>query len=326
MATHPTGPSAAPDVDEALRAFERPAGELPARPVIHARAGTLLTLAVPGASGGARIEGIWVRPDGVRFLPSEGPTARGASAAHHLGGTAAELFDRCVEGARALQEAVETVDAEVSALQAQGAQIPAAEIWRLQRRAAGLRSQVGRATVIAAECAGPLAAAFPGFADALPSLLGELARIQALATGVQQSLSDLILLRTSLESNRIAEAANELSRTSNRIAELANTSNIRMLGLTYVALVLGLVSAAVLIPNTAATILGMPSAAWVPGPWVDLLLVALAVLPILLIFSRPWVRRLLGQLRASEGRAAEGLADLPERPEAPRAPPAAGAP
>jgi hypothetical protein len=85
-----------------------------------------------------------------------------------------------------------------------------------------------------------------------------------------------------------------------------------MLGITYIALVLGLVSAAVLIPNTAATILGMPTAAWVPGLWVDVTLILLIVVPIVLIFSRPWVRVMVGSLRDSELRVGEGIRDLPE--------------
>ena len=140
----------------------------------------------------------------------------------------------------------------------------------------------------------------------------ELVRVRELALSVQEGLSDLILLRNAEESNRIAEAANALSRTSNRIAALANISNIRMLGLTYIALVLGLVSAAVLIPNTGATILGMPSAAWIPGWWVVVVLTVLAVVPIWAIFSRRFVRRILVDLEDAERRAQEGVVDLPE--------------
>jgi hypothetical protein len=74
------------------------------------------------------------------------------------------------------------------------------------------------------------------------------------------------------------------------------------------------VSVVVLIPNTAATILGMPSAAWVPGLWVDVLLVVLAVVPLLVVFSRPWVLQTLRGLPSSERRSSEGLSDLPEVP------------
>ena len=313
-----------PEIDEALRAFGRPEHELPPRPVIHGSAGTLLTFAVPGERGARRIEAVWVAPTELRFLPADLPTATGASAVHHLKGPAAVLFDRSLEAARAFHEAVETVDARLSELEAKGGAITTAEIWKLQRATAALRAQIGRAMVVASECAGPLAPRFPGLLEALPSLLGELGRIQTLSAAVQQSLSDLILLRTAEQSNRIADSANALARTSNRIAELANTSNIRMLGLTYITLLLGLIAAAVVIPNTGATILGMPSAAWVPGIWVDVILVVLALVPIAVIFSRPWVRRILDQLQASEHRAEEGLLDLPEH--VPGEPPRAGRP
>ncbi|MCI4344626.1 MAG: hypothetical protein L3J87_03255, partial [Thermoplasmata archaeon] len=62
-------------------------------------------------------------------------------------------------------------------------------------------------------------------------------------------------------------------------------------------------------------------AAWVPGLWVDLLLVGLAIVPIVVVFSRPWVRTLLRSLTESELRIQEGIADLPELPaETPSAP------
>jgi len=84
------------------------------------------------------------------------------------------------------------------------------------------------------------------------------------------------------------------------------------LGFGLVAFVLALVSVVVLIPNTGATILGMPSAAWVPGVWVDGILIALAILPLALVFSRPWVRQVLAGLGSFEARTQEGLTDLPE--------------
>jgi hypothetical protein len=85
-----------------------------------------------------------------------------------------------------------------------------------------------------------------------------------------------------------------------------------MLGIAYVALILALVSAVVLIPTTAATILGMPSAGWVPGLWVDVILVVLAIVPIAVVFSRPWVKGVLRSLGSVEARTREGLRDLPE--------------
>jgi hypothetical protein len=172
--------------------------------------------------------------------------------------------------------------------------------------------------LVVTELDGPLGSSFPGLADHITSIRAEVAHLEALSAGLAQVVRDLLSLRNAIESNRLAEAANELGRVSNRIAALANSSNVRMLGVAYLAFVLGLVSVVVLIPNTAATVLGMPSAAWVPGLWVDLILVVLAIVPIAIVFSRSWVLRLLRGLGSYEARSSEGISDLPEVPsEAP---------
>ena len=271
---------------------------------------------VPEGERGWRVEAIWVQPKAIRFFgPMPPGPAPGPSAAHHLEGPSGELFDRWVGISRAFHERVEALDSDLALLQAKGNRIPTAEIWALGRSTATIRAQIGRAVVVVEEAAGPISVRFPGLRDAVPSLQAELERARSVAADVQQSISDLILLQNAEQANRIAESANRLSQTSNRIAELANISNIRMLGLTYIALVLGLVSAVVLIPNTAATILGMPSAAWVPGPWVDVVLILLAVVPFLLIFTRPWVLRVLRSFEEAEIPASEGIHDLPEHVE-----------
>jgi hypothetical protein len=300
---------------EALQRLGRGPGDLSRHPILHGATGTLLVLAVPGADGTPQWAGVWVsEAPPVFLLPVEVPTR--VSIAHGIDGPAARLVDLFAEAIRRYLEEAERLDVEVAALQAQGIRAPVAEVWRLHRASANLRGWVDRALVVAGEAGGPFAGAFAGGLDrVLPSVERELERVRALAVGVQQSLSDLILMRNAEQSNRIAETANQLSEFSNRIAVLTNTSNIRMLGITYVALLLGLVSAVVLIPNTAATILGMPSAAWVPGLWVDVILVALAVIPLVVVFSRSWVHRILADLRATEARTAEGLQDLPELEE-----------
>ncbi|MCI4356622.1 MAG: hypothetical protein L3K18_05710 [Thermoplasmata archaeon] len=282
----------------------------PPHPVVHGASGTLLTLSVPGTPSSSW-RGIWVRPDGVDFL-GDPPPPTGISRSFRLQGDSAKVVDLIADTTRRYLEAVEAVDEKLAGLQTRGREVPAGEVWVLHREVAGLRAMVGRATVVLAELGGPSLPRFPGIERALGAVEREVDRARDLTLGVQQSLSDLILLRNAEESNRIAEAANQLSRTSNRIAELANISNIRMLGITYIALVLGLVSAVVLIPNTGATILGMPSAAWVPGYWVDGILVVLAIVPIVGVFSLRWVQRILRDLHESETRAGEGLADLPE--------------
>lgn len=296
---------------EAFAAFGRSAHDLPRAPVLHGPAGTLVTFALPGPQGGLDYTGVWIQPTGTRFL-GPAPTPTGGSEVHGLTGTSAGLFDLFVGSARVFLERVEEIDARLAEAQERGRSVPLSEVWALQRRTAQVRAQIGRALVGLSELSTRFAANFPDLPGAVPTIVGEIGRVQNLAANVQQSLSDLILLRNAEESNRIAEAANELSRTSNRIASFANTSNIRMLGITYLALVLGLVSAVVLIPNTGATILGMPSAAWVPGLWVDVILVVLAIVPMVVVFSRPWVKAILTGLTAYEGRAREGLTDLPE--------------
>ena len=298
-------------LSEALTAFGRPGSETPRHPVLHGPAGALVTFGLPAPPGPMHYVGLWIGPKEIRFLEPE-PKDTGAATAHRLSGASAALYELYLGAARVYLERVEEIDERLAEAQQRGRSIPLADIWTLQRHVAAVRAQLGRALVGFGECTTRYAERFPGLDAAAPAVTGELVRVRELAMSVQQGLSDLILLRNAEESNRIAEAANALTRTSNRIAALANTSNIRMLGLTYIALVLGLVSAAALIPNTGATILGMPSAGWVPGVWVDLILVILIVIPAWLIFSRRWVRRILRDLDEAEARAEEGILDLPE--------------
>jgi hypothetical protein len=302
-------------VAEALRAFGLAANEKPRHPVLHGPAGTLVWFGLPDGKGHSVPVGVWIGPAGVRFV---GPVPEAASAAqaHGLSGVSARLFELFLGAAREFLERTEEIDARLAETQERGRNVGLNDVWTLQRRVAVVRAEIGRALVGLAECAGRLSATFPGFADAAGTLEGELTRVQQLASSVRQSLSDLILLRNAEDANRIAASANDLSRMSNRIAALANISNIRMLGITYLAFVIALIGAAVLIPNTGATILGMPSAAWVPGLWVDLILVVLAIVPLVIVFTRPWVRSILRGLGPEEQRAAEGSSDLPEIPVA----------
>lgn len=302
----------------ALAAVGRPESDVPRHPVLHGNGETLVTFGRPKPDGGIEWSGIWISVSGVQFLGVE-TDGRGPSRSHRLSGPAAQLFDLIVDVARVYLERIEELDQQLSEAQQRGRMVPLPDVWRLQRRTALLRAQIGRSLVALAELSGPFGTVFPGLSPARPSLEAELGRVQQLCANLQQALSDLILLRNAEESNRIAELANQLSRTSNRIAALANTSNIRMLGLTYIALFLGLVSAVVLFPNTAATILGMPSAAWVPGLLVDAALIGAAALPLLVVLSSRWVRTMLRGLPEYEERASEGVADLPELPAEPPA-------
>ena len=298
-------------LEPALRALGRTSVDVSRHPIVHGNGQTLVTICRPGAGGGFSFSAVWIAPDQVRFL-GDPPASTAFSQGHQLTGPSAELFDRFVDSTRLYLERIEEIDTQLSDAEQKGRGVPLKEIWELKRRSSLLRAQLGRTHVALAELGGPFAERFPGFIAALPSLQAELDRVQQLCASVQQALSDLILLRNAEESNRIAETANQLSATSNRIAALANTSNIRMLGLTYVALFLGLVSAIVLFPNTAATILGMPSAAWVPGWWVDAALILAAAVPLVLVLRLHWIRTMLAGLPSYEGRITEGMRDLPE--------------
>lgn len=298
-------------LEPALKALGRSAVDATRHPILHGNGQTLVTICRPAAGGGFTFSAVWIAPDQVRFL-GDPPATTAFSQGHHLTGPAAELFDRVVDSTRLYLERIEEMDTSLSDAEQKGRGVPLKEIWTLQRRTALLRAQLGRTYVALAELGGPFADRFPGFVSALPPLEAELSHVQGLCANVQQALSDLILLRNAEESNRIAEAANRLSATSNRIAALANISNIRMLGLTYIALFLGLVSAVVLFPNTAATILGMPSAGWVPGVWVDVAIVITAAVPLSLVLRPRWIREMLRGLPSYERRVTEGLGDLPE--------------
>jgi hypothetical protein len=296
---------------EALTALGKPANVAPKHPVIHGTAGTLLSFGLPNENGTVRFIGLWITPKEIQFL-DPAPRVTPAAGAHGLTGVSAQLFELFLSAARSYLERIEEIDERLAEQQEKGRAVALNEVWSLQRQLAEVRAHLGRALVGVAECSGRYGDRFPGFPEAASTPTGELVRVRELASSVQDGLSNLILLRNAEESNRIAEAANRLSTTSNRIAALANTSNIRMLGLTYIALVLGLVSAAVLIPNTGATILGMPSAAWVPGGWVDVILIVLAIVPLVLIFTRRFVLEILRDVTDSERRAQEGIRDLPE--------------
>jgi hypothetical protein len=230
----------------------------------------------------------------------------------HLSGSSAHLIDLLQAAARSYVEFLEGIAIRFDQLESRSDPPPLADLVALQQASARARQHVVRFTVLVADLEGPLGTAFPSIAGPMATVRGELGQIEALSFGLAQGVRDLVAIRNAVEANRLSEAANRLGEASNRIAALANTSNLRMLGVAYLALFLALVSVIVLFPNTGATILGMPSAAWVPGLWVDLILVVLAVVPMVLIFSRPWIRRMLAGLTTYEARSAEGLADLPE--------------
>ncbi len=300
-------------IAEALRALDLSASAPIRRPILRGRAGTLLTLALLREDGTEDWHGFWVDAEIIRPLGPAIPSSV-LTEANHLAGSTAALVDLIQAAARSCVERLETLGTVIDDLEARADAGPISDLANIQWALAGVRKHVVRLTVVASELEGPLGTRFPQLETALPQIRSEVVHLETLSTGLAQVARDLVGIRNAIESNRLAESANELGRVSNRIAALANTSNLRMLGVAYLALVLGLVSAVVLIPNTAATILGMPSAAWVPGLWVDVILVVLAVVPIVVVFSRRWVLRMLHGFPSYETRSSEGLSDLPEVP------------
>ena len=276
------------------------------------RSGSVLVLLATLAEDGAPTwQGLFLDPTSWR---SVGPAvARSETArALELAEPSASLVDLLVAASISCSERFESLGRELDELETRHEHPGAEELSRLQRALLQAHKHLARLERLQAELEGPLGNRFPGVARTLPSLEAETARTADIAAGLLQAVRDLVVLRTGLESNRLARSANELGRASNEIAALANTSNVRMLGVAYVALAIALVSVVVLIPNTAATILGMPSAAWVPGLVVDAVLVLLAVVPLAVVFSRPWVRRMLSGWSSFETRSAEGMGGLTE--------------
>jgi hypothetical protein len=285
---------------------------VPRRPVLRGTDGTLITVPLPADGGPVEYRGVYIGPAAAELVGPPAP-AHGLSKLRRLPGVAGQVTDLFVEASQIYLERTEELDRQLAALEERGPQVPTAEVWKLERRAARLREQEGRAVEALAEL-GRLSADGPlKFGNAIAPLETELERTAELTRSVQQGLAALILLWNTEHGNRLAQTANELGAISNRIAELQNISNLRMLGITYIVLLLALVAAAISIPNTAATILGMPSAAWVPGIWVDVILIVLATLPIAVIFSRKWILTFLREFGRYEARSSEGIADLPER-------------
>jgi hypothetical protein len=302
-------------VPEALRAVGHAGAGLPSRPVLHGPGGTVLLLPLPGPDGRPVVRGVWLSKEGYRRLGPPPPPSL-LTEGQRLPRPTADLVDLVQGAARSYLERLEALGERLDALEDRWDRVELSELGNLQRTHRELRKGVGRLSLVVEELGGPLGERFPGLERVLPRVQEELAHLEEFETGLGQSFRDLLALRSAAEANRLSEATNQLGVISNQIAAYANTSNIRMLGIAYVALVLGLVSAVVLIPNTGATILGMPSAAWVPGLWVDVILAVLAVVPLVAVFSRPWVKALLHGLGSIEARTREGVRDLPEIPAA----------
>ncbi len=298
---------------DALSAVGYPGLSSSRRPVLRSAGATLLTLATLDRAGAPVWHGIWIDAGGVRPLGSEVPPSLLVEGSKAPPATIA-LVDLLQAAHRSYVEWLEALGGRLDALEGRPDPAPLPELGALLHALAGARKQIVRLEVLSAELDGALGSKFPGLEAYLPSVRAEVSHLDELSAGLAQGVRDLVAIRNAIEANQLAGAANRLGEVSNRIAALANTSNLRMLGVAYIALVLALVSVVVLIPNTGATILGMPSAAWVPGLWVDLILIVLGIVPMVVVFSRPWVWNTLRGLPTFENRTQEGLSDLPEVP------------
>ncbi len=297
---------------DALTAIGHPGLSSSRRPVLRGASATLLTLATLDATGAPTWHGLWIDAKGFRALGAPVPpsTLVGTSTAP----ATVALISLVQEANRAYVQRLEAIGGRLDALEGKPDPAPLSELGAMLHALAGARKHIVRLEILVAELEGELGRQFPGVDSYVATARSEVDHLDELSSGLAQAVRDLVAIRNAVEANRLAAAANRIGEASNRIAALANTSNLRMLGVAYIALAIALVSVVVLIPNTAATILGMPSAGWVPGLWVDVILVVLAVVPLAVVFSRPWVRHTLGALAVSERRSAEGIADLPEVP------------
>lgn len=298
-------------VAEALRTIQPNGSSVPRTVVTRGADGTVIALGLFGPPGALEWHGLWIVEGEVRPLGGVPPKSV-RSTTSQLAGPTARLVDLVEYAWANYTEHLVELDERIASWPTSAASIPMPEMEETSREVAEARRRVLRLVSLVSQLGESLGSAFPGIGLVLPEIRSEATRQEALCTEIQSVLRDVILLRTSQDGNRISEAAVELGRISNQISSLANTSNIRMLGIAYLALVIALIGAVVLIPNTTATILGMPSASWVSGFWVVVILAATSIVPIALVFSRPWVLSLMRGLGGFERTSREGMRDLPE--------------
>jgi hypothetical protein len=310
-------------VAEALRSLGVSGHEPPSRPVaLRGPSATFVPVAIVGPDLRPEWRGVWIEEgQPPRFLGPPTPVATVTQRAK-LTGPTASLVDLLEASVTSLIERAEEVDQALQRLEglpsvaadtdASAPRPPAGELRAASQALLTIRRHAGRLVSIMAELGGPIGMSFPDLGRFFPILESQTNRLQNFALMLQGSFRDILLTRSAEESNRISAVANQLGATSNRIASIANTSNIRMLGIAYLALVVALIGASLLIPETAATILSMPSATWVPGTWVTLILIVTTAVPLAVIFTRPWVIAIIKGLGTIEARSGEGIRDLPE--------------
>ena len=268
-------------------------------PQFHARAMALW-------SDGTRVE---VLTEGGIFHPELTPSTE-----LHLPPGSAQVFDAFVHLSRNALERIEDVDRGLAELEKDPLHAPPLKVMELKRKVASVREELGRGITALADLSERRLLPVPEVAvGPFRSLEQELLRLREMTSSTQLSLSDLFLIRQTELANQLQTMANRMTAVSNRIAQLANISNIRMLGLSYVTLILSVVATVILFPNTAATILGMPSAANIDPMIVWMVLIGSATAPIAWFVSQKWIRDLFKGMVRYEARVEEGMTDLPER-------------
>jgi hypothetical protein len=247
--------------------------------------------------------------DGGEFHPEVQPSVE-----YHLTGGIATAFDAFVQINRTTVERLEDVERGLAELEKDPLNAPPLRVLELKRQVGSIREELGRAITGLTDMEEGRVVPLPeGAMSALRTVEQEMIRIRDMIQATQSALTDIFMIRQTEQANQLQLVSNRMAAVSNRVAELSNISNIRMLGLSYVTLILAVVATVILFPNTAATILGMPSAAGVPTVVVYMVLVGTAVAPMAWFLSQGWIRDLFRGMSRYEARVNEGMGDLPER-------------
>jgi hypothetical protein len=289
--------------------------------VVNRRKGQVMVhLGLIDASFEARPLAFWSDGSSLKVLVAEGefhPEIT-PSAEYHLSGGIAAAFDAFVQIGRTVLERIEDVERGLAVLEKNPLQAPPVRVLELKRQLADVREELGRSiTGLADLQEGRITPVTLVESSPFRTIQEEFFRLRDLTQATQTALTDIFMIRQTEQANELQLVSNRIAVVSNRIAELSNISNIRMLGLSYVTLILAVVATVILFPNTAATILGMPSASNIPAIIVWMVLVGTAVGPIAWFVSQPWIREMFRGMKRYEARVQEGITDLPEKiPEA----------
>lgn len=310
------GSSVPQNVPEAYRSLGLPPDKRPSHVITRRHGMVMIHVGSVTEEFAPQELAIWSNGSVLRVLTPKGEFQPEVtpSTEYRLTGPAAVTFDLFVHISRRLMERVEDVDRELGEIEKDPLHALPTTVLGLKRRLGVVRAELGRAITGLAEVQeGRIVTTPEGPPAAYATVEQELIRLRDMIAATQSGLTDIFMIRQTDQANQLQLVSNRMAQVANRIAELSNVSNIRMLGLSYVTLILAVVATVILFPNTAATILGMPSAAGVPTIVVYMVLVGTAVAPIAWFMSQEWIRELFRGMSRYEARVTEGLGDLPER-------------